>query len=222
MIKLMLNACSILLWASAAMAADRALPHAEAGPVATPAAASWSGFTLGASGAVRWNKVLWQTNTLGIPAAPAMAGTGKRILDSAGPRAGAYAGYARQFGTLVLGIEADAMIGRERRGTRGLPGTFVGAAWSGDRLGSEIGLDGSLRLRAGYLTRPDVLLYGTGGVTVQRSSLRMRCDGGAGSACGGAREQSVSRTGSAGRSDWASRRSCRAPGWRGSNTATHR
>ena len=62
---------------------------------------------------------------------------------------GGFVGYNYQAGNIVAGAEAD-----------------IGYSWvKGDNgpLNSELGVEGSLRARLGYVVTPDILLYATAG-----------------------------------------------------------
>ena len=75
-----------------------------------------------------------------------------------GYRASVFGGYNLQHGQFVYGAEADAGYGN----TKGNNATNR----------SEIGLDGSLRARAGVAVTNDVLLYGTAGLAAADMSIR--------------------------------------------------
>ena len=70
-------------------------------------------------------------------------------IDTDGFLLGGFAGYNYQVGNMVAGAEAD-----------------IGYSWeegSNAGLTSELGVEGSLRARLGYVVSPNVLLYATAG-----------------------------------------------------------
>ncbi|MDB5572260.1 MAG: Autotransporter outer rane beta-barrel protein [Hyphomicrobiales bacterium] len=131
-----------------ALAAD--LPRRSAAPTPVYAAPifTWSGFYVGAQLGYAWGKDKFSVLT--------------PVVDSfstspAGLLGGVHAGYNWQTGSIVLGVEADLELANARDN---LARTIGGTALV---LGSRIGTQGSLRLRAGYAF-DRTLLYVTGGV----------------------------------------------------------
>ncbi|MDB5568902.1 MAG: porin family protein [Hyphomicrobiales bacterium] len=130
------------------------------------------------------NPLATQINTLGVPAA------GKARTPFG---AGLFGGYNMQSGIYVYGVEADANYTLDRaaaaaNGVLGVTGTYtdnnVGAgdttAASGTLTNSRrsrLNWDGSLRLRAGVLAIPSMLIYATGGLAVGRVSTATSLSG---------------------------------------------
>jgi outer membrane immunogenic protein len=82
-------------------------------------------------------------------------------------RIGAYLGHDWQFARrFVAGMEMDWSYADQTTTTTGsaLPGTLSGGLAS-DQFSVKTGWDASARLRLGWLARPSVLVYGTGGAT---------------------------------------------------------
>ena len=94
------------------------------------------------------------------------------------------------------GIEADAAWGNSSMSQNGIPGTFGNSGMTlfvpgppaavtitgleaelGDSSSVKLGWDSSLRARLGFLLLPDILLYGTGGVSFQEVAVSASCSG---------------------------------------------
>ncbi len=131
-----------------ALAAD--LPRRSAAPQPVYAAPifTWSGFYVGAQAGYVWGKDKYSVT---LPAVDAFS------VSPAGVVGGLHAGYNWQTGSIVLGVEGDIELANARDS---LARTIDGAALV---LGSRIGTQGSLRLRAGYAF-DRTLLYVTGGI----------------------------------------------------------
>lgn len=178
---------------------------------------SWNGAYLGVSLGARWSDPEWETTCLtpGLPGTkcPASIAPGRYAaghsanFDSAGLRAGGYLGYNWQvLPTWVVGIEGDVAWGDNKKTIAGIPGaedpTVVGSPGA-DSTSVKQGWDASLRLRAGYLISPTMLIYATGGVAFTRLEATVTCGtalpvgwclGGAGNV-GRTDTQSTERTG---------------------------
>ena len=95
----------------------------------------------------------------------------------------------------MTGLEADIDIGNSSMSRGGIPGTYGNSVASllGFIPGTEaegvdsstvkFGWDGGVRARLGYLSTPNVLVYGTGGVAFQKVSIGAACDGTISSYC---------------------------------------
>lgn len=144
--KLLATTAFCLLCASA-FAADlpvRTAPPAP-GPLTAATAFSWTGFYVGADVGIN----------LFTEKGPANSTTRDE-----GFVGGAFAGYNAQFGSLVIGLEADI------EGTGGVSNGFYTNGWKpAGGYSSEIGLQGSIRARVGYAFQ-NVLYYVTGGVAM--------------------------------------------------------
>ena len=160
-----------LLLASAALigivghasAADPALEVAE-----PEVSFSWTGSYVGVWGGGRIGDIDWSTTEVfdpfGIPIVPFESDPDVSDSSTSG-RVAVYAGYNWQFSPAwVAGIEADLGYGDNSTRIDRVPGL---ATESGSFVETELGLDGSLRGRLGYLVTPTILLYGTGGVAFQ-------------------------------------------------------
>lgn len=84
----------------------------------------------------------------------ASSDSGSSGLDGDGAIGTIFAGYNRQYGRTVFGVEADIGIGN-------LSGS---AATSAGSVTIDHNVMGSLRGRAGYLVSPALLIYATGGL----------------------------------------------------------
>ena len=126
-----------------AMAADVALPR-KAAPVVEPIAQGWSGFYIGAFvGGARGNVVLTD-----IP-------TGATSThDTVGALGGGTIGFNWQWGSWVLGVEADGAW-TDISGTTRCPNTAF-------QCSSDMNWFVTARGRLGYTTGP-ILFYATGG-----------------------------------------------------------
>ncbi len=149
-------------------------PPADMPVKARAAAPSWSGFHVGIALGGRRTTADWITTSLtfgGVPNADNVAS-----FDGIRFRGGGYAGYDHQFGRMVLGIEVAA--GTTDNGAKSKPGVpgLGGMVLPGpDMTSVRTGWDASASVRIGYLIRPDVLLYGTGGMAAQRITLNAVC-----------------------------------------------
>jgi len=136
-------------------------------PVKAPRMAAtpwtWSGFYIGGHAGFGWGHdpftepfFFSQTFTL----------TG---VDSNGFVGGFQAGGNWQTGAWVAGLELD-LSGTGIKGSTSGAASFTGAATGANTVTvtDELELIGSARARVGYLVWPDVLLYGTGGLTWTR------------------------------------------------------
>jgi outer membrane immunogenic protein len=177
--------------ASPAFAAD--LLKAPAAPVAVP---SWTGWYVG--GEVGFKQVTddWGTNCIQGGASqfdfcPSSIFVGapdsSASFKTSGLRWGFYAGAMTQIAPQwVIGIEGDYAFFKKSAAVNGIVGCVTadcpGLAGLGIPFTSAFDStsvtnkdDFSLRLRAGFLLTPDVMLYGTGGVAFQRVQATMTC-----------------------------------------------
>jgi outer membrane immunogenic protein len=167
-----------------ASAAD--LPRTVQAPKAPVAVASnWSGFYVGASLGGRWIDSTWATIAMGDPLGPVDPTTTPVSWKSSTFRTGGYVGGNWQVNSLwVVGLEADAAWGNNKKSLAGIPGTF-GTGGQGADLGAQnfdssgitLGWDGSIRARVGFLVTPTWLLYGTGGFAWQQVEISATCNG---------------------------------------------
>ncbi|HEX4410152.1 MAG TPA: autotransporter domain-containing protein [Xanthobacteraceae bacterium] len=168
-------------------------------PPSSPA--KWTGAYAGATAAYRMADAQW--NTTSLPSlAPIYAFAGLPTPDpttnpanfpSAAAQGGLFAGYDWQIAPKwVTGIEGDIAFGDSHMQRGGIPGTYGNGsapanfqigfipgieAEGGDSATVRLGSDGSIRARFGYLTTPDILVYGTGGAAFQQMSMTATCSG---------------------------------------------
>ena len=86
----------------------------------------------------------------------------EKSIDADGWLGGFQAGFNKQFGTVVVGLEADvSWTDNDGRGTfLPYPAQGPDPAWN---IETELEMFGTLRGRLGFLASPDLLIYGTGG-----------------------------------------------------------
>jgi outer membrane immunogenic protein len=165
---------ALLLSSTSAFAADLApTPVEPIAPVALPV--TWTGFYIGAGLGARVANTDWETTTAFAPSGAPIPflSSPNASSDSTSLRGSIYGGYNWQFSSAwVAGLEADIGYANNETTNNRIPGLFdVGASSSK----SELGFDGSIRARLGYLITPSVLLYGTGGVAFQEIKNSTLC-----------------------------------------------
>jgi opacity protein-like surface antigen len=172
-------------------------------PVKAPMAApyNWTGAYAGVEARDRIGNASWNTTQLpGANAAAAFFGglgfvslpdptTNPAPFFSSAMQGGVFGGYDWQIAPKwVTGIEGDVAFGNSSMTRGGIPGTYGNGAAAGfvtpgleaeqaDSSTVRFGWDGSVRGRLGYLSAPDVLIYGTGGVAFQQVSVGAFCNG---------------------------------------------
>jgi outer membrane immunogenic protein len=152
----------------------------------------WSGFYAGGSIGARFSDVDW-TNTSFAAGLTGVANP--TSLGATSARISGYAGYNwRLASSWLVGLEADIAWGKNNKTSTPWPGTPFPASGGHDFVSAELGWDGSLRARLGYLVNPTWLLYATGGVALQQIKTTASCDGSVPSACGGPLTESSSTT----------------------------
>jgi outer membrane immunogenic protein len=174
-------------------------------PAAVPYVSGWNGFYIGGEVGGKWVTDDWTTtcvqggglaqcgnalNAIQFPGAP--DSTASHSFKTSGLRAGVYAGAMFQVNpSWVAGIEGDYAFYSKSSTVGGLLGCSTLAcsnnagfgppldpnALVNDRTSVKNKDDFSLRLRAGFLVTPDILVYGTGGVAFQRVEATMTLDG---------------------------------------------
>lgn len=174
-------------------------------PAAVPIAPTWNGWYIGGEVGGKWVKNDWQTtcvqggttglrlhslcsdgtsrtNLGGFPGAP--DSTAAHSFETSGVRAGVYAGAVFQLNpSWVAGIEGDYGFYNQSSTVGGILGCSTAACRTvgfhgtsaRDSTSVKNGDDFSLRLRAGYLVTPDILVYGTGGLAFQRVEATLNC-----------------------------------------------
>jgi outer membrane immunogenic protein len=142
--KLLLSAAATMLIAGPASAADLAVKAPPPGPayIASP----WDGLYIG--GNVGYGETSF-SETASVPGASASAS-----VHGNGVVGGFQAGYNKQFGTFVLGLETDFDLTSIENTTAG--------------VSTKLPWFGTTRTRLGFLINPALLLYGTGGVAYGR------------------------------------------------------
>lgn len=160
---------ALALTAAAAQAAD--LPsRSKAPPViyAAPPVFTWTGFYAGLNLGYGMSGPVSPIDSVRVE--DGIATPASEIAYLPGPRAkgvigGAQAGYNRQFGSLVLGVETDfqgsSMVGASRGAGINIPGkNFILES----RATAGVDWFGTVRARLGYtLFSPTFLVYATGG-----------------------------------------------------------
>jgi outer membrane immunogenic protein len=169
-------------------------------PAAAPVAYGWNGFYIGGEVGDKWVTDDWTSpcvqlgglftcgtarNAAVFPGAPDSSANFK----TSGVRAGVYAGAMFQVNpSWVAGIEGDyafynqsssvaGIVGCSTPACRGfLPTAPFSAAVDSTSVKNKD--DFGLRLRAGFLVTPDILVYATGGLAAQRVEGTMTCAGG--------------------------------------------
>lgn len=176
-----------LACAPAAFAADVAAPA----PIYTKAPIAvmpnWGGFYVGGDIGARWSRSEW-TSTFFPPAVMPSAVDNPAKLDKTSLRFGGYLGYNWMVAPAwLLGIEADIGSGGGTVTHTPWPGAsavgLVGNGAGHDFVNAQLGWDGSVRARVGYVMSPTWLVYATGGVAWQRITTSGSCDGAAASLC---------------------------------------
>jgi outer membrane immunogenic protein len=171
-------------------------------PAIAPVAYGWNGFYIGGEVGDKWVKDDWQTTcvqggTTGLllrslcsdgtsrrafPGAP--DSTAAHSFTTSGVRAGVYAGAMFQVNpSWVAGIEGDYAFYNQSSTVTGILGCSTAACRplgfhgtdARDSTSVKNGDDFSLRLRAGFLVTPDILVYGTGGLAFQRVEATLNC-----------------------------------------------
>jgi len=164
--KILLSSVAFLTLTAGAMAAD--LPSRRAAPAPAIAAVplfTWSGFYVGVNAGYGWGD---SDNSFFVPAgtfatAPGATGVVSFSDENDGFVGGAQVGYNVQFGSFVVGVEADlqfADLGNNDGVAfipAGFPATYVPAG-----RGSDLEWFGTVRARAGFAF-DRVLVYATGG-----------------------------------------------------------
>ncbi|QWG15331.1 outer membrane beta-barrel protein [Bradyrhizobium sediminis] len=175
-----LAAAAILaMGATAAQAAD--LPYRKAPPVAVAPAYDWTGFYVGANagwvGSVNNDVGLTGTDTGG-------GGFGSELADGSTPRTfntrysgfigGGQVGYNKQFGTWLLGVEADIMGSNASASAThiNLPQPpFPARSAITTVVSNKLNYLGTVRGRLGVVVNNPLLLYVTGGLAYGQTEL---------------------------------------------------
>jgi outer membrane immunogenic protein len=154
----LLVACGVLTLCSACGVAARA---ADLPPAPLQPAWSWNGFYLGGHAGYAWVHDPAQ-----IPLFTGLSTPSVGDIESQGALAGFQAGANWQSGRWLAGLELD-MSTTAARGSSSASGTGPfggGTGFMSRSLDDRVEMLGSSRVRLGYLPRPDLLLYATGGL----------------------------------------------------------
>lgn len=155
-------------------------PVYKAAPVQNDWTGPYVGFALGG----KWTDAKWTTTQLTDPPATAVGtaidGSSPDRFNPAGLRLGGYAGYNWQMGRWLYGLEIDAAWSNATDTHKGVPGCEIvcNPGFPGPGLDSSFIRtlwDASLRPRVGYLVMPEMLVYGTAGVALQRIEVSGTC-----------------------------------------------
>jgi outer membrane immunogenic protein len=192
---------ALAIFSTSVFAAD--LPRKSVAPafIATPAF-SWTGFYVGAGVGAQFSDSKWNTTGIAVNPAGLLGNPGTNnnpaSFNKTGFQGSGFLGYNYQVNqSFVVGLEGD--IGGAfggKKSVHGIPGTTFGPYLGGvsDETKNELGLNGSVRGRLGYLLTPTFMLYGTGGVAFQQAKYGVRCNASALSWCIIGRSQTVSNT----------------------------
>ena len=124
---------------------------------------NWTGFYLGAHAGYGWGQDPMSDEVFGGKSGgPLRAG-----IDSNGFVGGFHAGANLQFNSWVSGLEIDLSA----TGIKGSTTSLSSDGLSAETFTDKFDMLGSARARLGYLVRPNVLLYGTGGLGWTRVTL---------------------------------------------------
>jgi opacity protein-like surface antigen len=185
----------------------------KAPPPAVSAPYNWTGAYAGLEAADRLADASWTTTALpGIIPFPDVPDptTNPAGFFNASAQGGTFIGYDWQIAPRwVTGLEADIDFGNSSMSRAGIPGAYGNGAASifppfgflpgleaegADSSTVKFGWDGSVRARLGYLSTPNVLVYGTGGVAFQKVSVSATCDATIASFCSAAFTDGVARS----------------------------
>src|ERR1700730_2660904 len=145
----MLAATSLVVFATGgARAADLSIYKAPPLPVY-----SWSGLYWGANVGYSWGEAKYEAVLTGVGAT-----SHSEKMD--GVIGGLQSGYNYQFGTWVLGFEADIQLSGQKGGAT-FPGVGPLTTITTDE---RLEWFGTSRTRVGFLATQNILLYGTAGV----------------------------------------------------------
>lgn len=173
---------AMIVGALAMVATVGSAQGADASLDARPMSSSWSGAYVGLSVGARSAKNRWRTSSIapnfGAAFVPTEGTDG--AMDSTAAAIGGYLGNNWLFASSwVAGIEGEFGWGDNSKKASTLPGT-AGLFFGTPLIGLPGGFvkdtwNGSLRGRLGYLLSPSTLVYGTGGVALQRVELGANC-----------------------------------------------
>ena len=161
-----------LIACQAASAADLGHPVYKAPPPAPPPVQDWSGIYVGLEAGYGWGKQDIDNNFAGFFNGKDPFPTSIGSVDQSGWLFGGFAGAQKQWGSWVLGIEAD-FDGADIKGTTTSSLSHVFGViedplsiniTNSVSLESKIDELGSVRGKVGWAWSPNWMIYGTGGV----------------------------------------------------------
>jgi len=151
----------------------------KAHPTPPPPPPSWTGFYVGAQIGAQWSdrRITYAGNDpIGTAVVNGIAIGGDPIaihgINSSGVTGGVDAGFNWQIDpSWLVGLEADFSIAGIKGSGNGT--SVLAAGIANQTVASEQKLDwwGTVRARLGWLARPDLLLYGTGGFAYGKVAL---------------------------------------------------
>ena len=155
--KLLLASAALAALSTGAMAADLGAPRMPVATAIVMPSFSWTGFYVGGQVGYGWGKAQQPFN---FPATANTFPIAQGAMNQSGVLGGLHAGYLHQFGSVVLGVEADIEASGVTGNDRGAGGVVNGLKhrW-----------DASLRLRGGVAI-DRVLVYATGGLAYLNAS----------------------------------------------------
>jgi outer membrane immunogenic protein len=140
---------------------------------------SWSGLYAGLDAGFRASRADLTTVSATAAGVPVTGIPSSTPLDGTAGRIGLYLGRDWQFAPRwVAGIEGDWGVGNRRTTLNGVtftPGPTLSLDLAGDTFALQTRWDASIRGRIGYLVRPDILVYATGGVAWQNYNVTSTC-----------------------------------------------
>lgn len=145
-----------------------------------PAYPGWGGFYAGISGGQSSTTAQWRTTSARYawgPTYPYGIDSRPESFALSPSRVAVYAGFNYMVSPVVMiGLEADAGRGRDKVRKGQMPGLNTNLAmWHHTAARVSSGSDASLRMRAGYVLLPRLLVYGTAGYAVQNFRQSVNC-----------------------------------------------
>ena len=146
-----------------------------AGPVAV-----WTGWNVGIGGGYDWQRNGWTTTSLAAGGVVVDPSSASADFNDSGSRASIFLGRTWQRDNFVFGLEGDFSKSNASSMHLGIHGVIPAALQPlmSDATVVGSGYDGSLRVRAGMLMTPSLLLYATGGVAFQQTKASVSCPDG--------------------------------------------
>lgn len=168
--RILISTVALVACTSLASAADLGGPYGGSlkdEPIAA-APFSWTGLYIGAHAG--WATGEWDGNLVydeGAGPVDIWDGNSSRSIDTDGFVGGGQIGFNLQSGSFVYGIEADATWA-DLEESRAFPFAQGSMDWT---IKAQVDAFGTVRARLGYLVKPTLLLYGTGGLAWAKTSM---------------------------------------------------